>query len=269
MSACGHDPLMIQAFVDGELDAIHAAEIEARIEACADCKDAYARLTALRQTLRAPGVRVAAPERLRERLRASLAAAAAEPAAASATVTPLGARRPKPWAWMGGGAGMAIAACAALFVIAGQSRQEQLLTDDLIASHVRSLQVAHLTDVATSDQHVVKPWFAGKLDFSPPVVELKDRGFALVGGRLDYVAGRTVAAIVYRRGRHFINVFVWPADAEGDAEQLRRGQGYELRRWRAAGMTYWAVSDVNPTDLALFESLYKVRALGPRPAESR
>jgi len=248
LSACGHDPLMIQALVDGELDAVHAAEVEARIAACPDCADEHARLAALRQALRGPGVRAAAPASLRLRLAESLSAPAQ-------VVAP--PRRP--WAWMGGGAGLAIAACAALIFVSAPMRQDQALTDALVASHVRSLQLDHLTDVVTSDQHVVKPWFNGKIDYSPPVVELKDQGFPLVGGRLDYVGGRNVAAIVYRRGRHVINLYAWPDDGRVLPAHVHVAQGYDLRHWRAGAMTWWAVSDVNPADMALFETLMKAR----------
>jgi anti-sigma factor RsiW len=252
MTACGHDPLMIQALVDGELDAVHAAAVEAQIAACPDCAAEQTRLVALSAALRRGAVR--APERLHRRLAESLAAAQAPP---PAPVVPL--RRARPWAWMGGGAGLAIAACASLFIVTGVMRQDQALTNELVASHVRSLQVAHLTDVVTSDQHVVKPWFNGKLDFSPPVADLKDQGFPLVGGRLDYVDGRTVAAIVYRRGGHVINLFVWPGERAPAPEHIRATGGYDLRHWRAAGLSYWAVSDVNPADLALFETTLKAR----------
>jgi anti-sigma factor RsiW len=163
---------------------------------------------------------------------------------------------------MGGGAGLAAAACAALFMINGVVGQDQTLTSELVASHVRSLQLNHLIDVETSDQHVVKPWFNGKLDFSPPVVDLKDRGFPLVGGRLDYLDDRTVAAIVYRRGRHTINLFVWPGGRAAWREHIHVRDGYDLRHWRQAGMTYWAVSDVNPADLALFETELRARTPG-------
>lgn len=257
MSACGHDPLMIQALVDGELDAVHAAEVEVRIAACPTCAEEHARLLALREVLRAPGVRAAAPEALRRRLAESLAA----PTAASAPMVPLRPRL-RPLAWMGGGAGLAAAACAALVFVSAPMRQDQILADELVVSHVRSLQLDHLTDVVTSDQHVVKPWFNGKIDFSPPVVELKDQGFPLVGGRLDYVGRRTVAAIVYRRGRHVINLYVWPDDGRAPPAHLHVGQGYDLRHWRSGGMTWWAVSDVNPADLAQFESLMKARTGG-------
>ncbi len=260
MSHHGHDPLRLQALVDGELDAIHAAEVEAWIAACADCAAGYDRLTALHQVLSDEALRVTAPERLHRRLALSLAAAAG-PSPASPPPAAL-VRRPRPWAWMGGGAGLAVAACFSLFMVAGVMRQESALTRDLVASHVRSLQVAHLTDVQTSDQHVVKPWFNGKLDFSPPVIELKDQGFPLVGGRLDYVDGHTVAAIVYRRGRHIINLFVWPDGDLSAPPRVQAGGGYGLRHWRAGGMSFWAVSDVNPDDLTLFAADLKSRTGG-------
>jgi anti-sigma factor RsiW len=195
---------------------------------------------------------------LRRRLAESLADVAA-PEPQGATVLPFAPRRRRPWAWAGGGAGIAVAACAALLMVSIIGRQDEALTRDLVAGHVRSLQVAHLVDVQTSDQHVVKPWFNGKLDFAPPVVELKDQGFPLVGGRLDYVDHRTVAAVVYRRGRHLINLFVWPDAGAAGLEAVRHGDGYTLRHWRRGGLTFWAVSDVNPADLALFETDLKAR----------
>jgi anti-sigma factor RsiW len=261
MTDCPHDPLMVQALVDGELDAGHAAQVEAQIAACPACAAARDRLLALRAALRAEGVRESAPDALRRRLAARFGPAA-EPALVPPAPLPPRPRPARPsrrWAWMGGGAGVAIAASAVLAFGVGQTLQQVALTDEIIAGHVRSLQVAHLTDVATSDQHVVKPWFDGKLDFSPAVVELKPQGFPLVGGRLDYLHGRAVAAIVYQRGRHTINLFVWPA-TDGDAgaaSQTRKG--FNLRHWRAGGMTYWAVSDVNPADLALFEADLRAR----------
>ena len=253
MTDCPHDPLMVQALVDGELDAVHAAEVEAQIASCPHCAAQHERLLALRTALRGEGVRQGAPRDLQRRLAVSIGRVA-EPVAVPPPPLRFTPRKSaRPWAWMGGGAGAALAACAVIALGVGQMARREALTDDLVASHVRSLQVAHLTDVATSDQHVVKPWFDGKLDFSPAVVELKPQGFPLVGGRLDYVDGRTVAAIVYQRGRHTINLFVWPAP-HGDAGAPRQERhGYNLRHWWADGMTYWAVSDVNPADLGLFE----------------
>lgn len=246
MNDCGHDFIRLQAFMDGELDAIHAAEVEAQIAACDHCAAQQARLLALRQALRQPPP-VAAPDSLRQRLAASLAEA--EP--------PRFRRSPptgRPWSWLGAGAMLATATCAGLFVVSAQIRAGDSLTRELVAGHVRSLQADHLTDVATSDQHVVKPWFGGKLDFSPPVVELAPQGFPLVGGRLDYIDGRTVAAIVYRRGRHTINLFIWPSGDAGGPAEIEPGDGYALLHWRQGGMTFWAVSDVNTADLRAFEA---------------
>ncbi|QUD87068.1 anti-sigma factor family protein [Phenylobacterium montanum] len=248
MSDCGHDPLMIQALADGELDAVHAAEIERRIGACPDCAALHAEILALRDALATDGMRVAAPDRLKRRIAESLAAAA--PAEAMPRMT----RRPRHWAWLGAGAGVAAAASIGLFAVVGAFQEDVALTADLVGGHVRSLQASHLVDVETSDHHVVKPWFDGRLTFSPPVIDLKDQGFPLVGGRLDYVAGRPAAAVVYRRGRHLINLFVWPDASAGGLERSTEADGYAVRRWRAHGMAFAAVSDVNPADLALFET---------------
>jgi anti-sigma factor RsiW len=127
------------------------------------------------------------------------------------------------------------------------------MSDEILASHVRSLLVDHLTDVATSDQHTVKPWFNGKIDFAPPVVDLAGEGFPLVGGRVDYIGGRVVAALVYRRQAHIINVFVWPAAAGAPTSSSR--DGYNIRSWSEGGLTWWAVSDASAADVGRFQEL--------------
>jgi anti-sigma factor RsiW len=135
------------------------------------------------------------------------------------------------------------------------------LQDELVASHVRSLLATHLTDVATSDRHVVKPWFNGKVDFAPPVIELADQGFPLAGGRLDYIHGRVVAAVVYRRRQHVINLFVWPADINRPTPFAPgRRDGYSLARWTQDGLQFWAVSDIEPAQLQEFRALFAARA---------
>ena len=123
---------------------------------------------------------------------------------------------------------------------------------ELVSSHVRSLQVDHLSDVVSSDQHTVKPWFNGKLDFSPPVIDLAAQGFPLVGGRLDYLDGHTVAVLIYRHKLHPINLYIWPSSDRNGALQVHGRQGYHLIHWVVGGMNYWAVSDLAANELEFY-----------------
>src|SRR5207253_10074031 len=161
-----------------------------------------------------------------------------------------------PWNWLGLAAAIVFAAILVFNVVPRLQRPgaDQFLARQLIASHVRSLIANHLTDVASSDQHTVKPWLDAKLDFAPAVVDLSEKGFPLVGGRLDYLDNRPVAALIYQRRKHFINLFVWPAEAgaAGTIKAMSR-QGYQLLHWADSGFNYWAVSDVNAIDLQTFK----------------
>jgi anti-sigma factor RsiW len=259
MSACYTWMNRLQGLIDGELDAAHATELEAHVTRCTACAQAREDAAILRVALRAEGVRVSAPDRLLARLDAAL----------SAKTAPVS---PRPRArrlrldrafWGYGGASAAVAAVAAAVVlIAAPALQTADVEHQIVASHVRSQLAGHLIDVASSDQHMVKPWFNGKVDFAPPVVDLADQGFPIVGGRLDYIDKRRVAAIVYRRGHHLINLFIWPDRGRARApEESTPGEGYTLLHWARGGMTYWAVSDVAEPDLRAF-----CRLLQSRPA---
>jgi anti-sigma factor RsiW len=160
--------------------------------------------------------------------------------------------------WFGLGSSFATGAVATLAIVLMFGRPAVLPKQEteVVNSHIRALMADHLTDVASTDQHTVKPWFQGKLNYSPPVRDFAAQGFPLVGGRLDYLEGRPVAALVYRHGQHAINVFVWPGDPAVSASQEQ--QGFHVRHWAQGGMQFWAVSDVNAADLNSLERLWAV-----------
>ena len=243
---CREVEARLGAYLDGELDAAERTAVAAHLKGCAACAASLDRLRAVRTAVRNELATYRAPDTLRMRVRDAVREAAP-------TVSP--SRAPL-WNWL------AVAAAVVVTVIgtwkvASDRAASAALTDELLAAHVRSLLPGHLTDVPSSDQHTVKPWFDGKLDFSPPVADEAAAGFPLVGGRLDYVGGRLVAALVYARRLHRINVFVWPGPAaplSGAASRAERN-GYHLVRWAEAGMVFWAVSDLNPSELEDFVGL--------------
>ena len=241
-AACEDRQMMLNGLLDGELDAANTAAAEAHLAACHGCREEYARLEALRRTVRGSGARYAAPDELRRQVETAIA----EP---RRTV----ARGRVPTWLLSGFAGALAASLAMLLILPGGGASR--LDDELIAGHVRSLQVAHLTDVQTSNEHLVRPWFNGKIDFAPPAPELSGQGFPLAGGRLDYLNGRTVAAIVYKRRLHSINLFVWPAKPAGGRRVQR--QGYSLNEWSEGSLRYAAVSDIPPGELEQFHEIFE------------
>jgi anti-sigma factor (TIGR02949 family) len=256
MSPCPEHETLLQALLDGELDAANTAAIEAHLKTCAGCAAQYRTLQALHERLAEAALSEAAPAGLRSRIEAAI-----EREGRTSATPP---QRRKPW-WAGVAAAWSVAGAmgaVAASLLAVQVAPTQLaLEDQLVASHVRSLQANHLIDVATSDRHVVRPWFNGKIDFAPPVPDLADQGFPLAGGRLDYADGRTVAAVVYRRRAHVINLFVMPHRAAG----FRLGRphtppGYAVVRWTDRGLDYWAVSDVEGGELEAFHKAFEAKA---------
>lgn len=258
MTACPDKALLLHALADGELDAANAAALEAHLHDCAGCADALAQIDEVRMRIAAEASGDEAPPTLRANIEDMLARATLTERM-TPVVTPL-RRRVAP-RWFVGGAMSAIAASFAL-VLAMPQLNSGGTEDQLVANHVRSLLSAHLTDVATSNRHVVKPWFNGKVDFAVPVVDLVDRGFQLVGGRLDYLDGRVVPALVFHRGLHSINLFIRPAAGLPSAGFTTTHDSYSIVRWRAAGLEYWAVSDIPPSDLDLFRREFIARVEG-------
>ena len=253
---CKHSHEMMSAYLDAELDAAGRQRMEAQLSSCAACRVTLAELEELRGSVSAQATRHTAPGYLKQRIHAALQAEQqhrTQPA--PATRRPAAGPRSWSWAWINLGlAGTATAAFAVtLALYLGQPSANELMEQELVASHFRALMPDHLADVVSTDQHTVKPWFAGKLDFSPPVVDLAAQGYVLVGGRLDYLRQRPVAALVYRHRQHIMNLFIWPDAAGRDAApQASTRQGFHLLRWSQDGMQYSAVSDMNPQDLADF-----------------
>ena len=236
----------LTGYLDQELDPRVAGEVEAHLRQCVACSARVERERRLRAAVQSHLPPLRAPERLRSRIRADLRA--------RTRAVRRGSSLP---AWLATAAALILGVGGGWALRGLQSTRigELDLASQVVASHVRSLQGGHLTDVASSEHHTVKPWFAGKLDFSPPVPDFTSQDFALKGGRLDYLGERPVAALVYGRRQHVINLFVWPGSDAAPAPTAISRRGYHIVHGAAAGMTYWAVSDLNPTELAQFAQL--------------
>jgi anti-sigma factor RsiW len=218
---CDEASILMHALIDGELDAGHARELELHIASCAGCAARLCEFHELRKMMTPAGLHLSAPASLRASIEGKL---------------------PK-----------SVAAASGLLVMVMRTDDQKRILGEVVSAHLRSLQAQHLIDVQSTDQHTVKPWFNGRLDVAPPVADPTAQGFTLLGGRLDYVDAKRVAAIVYRRRVHIINLFCAPAPGSGDrAATMESLQGFNVRRWRENGINLWAVSDINADELAEF-----------------
>lgn len=248
---CSEARIRLAGYVDDELSAGERAEVDAHTQGCADCRRERSAQWFFHRALPREGRRYAAPPALRRRVRAALRAAGDE-------------APPAPWwrRWsvtlpvpvLGGAVAALVAANAVL--LAGLPSGEERLAEDVVAGHVRALVGSHPIEVASSDRHTVKPWYVGKLDFSPPVTDFAAEGFPLAGGRVDFVGGRTVAALVYGRHEHMVDVYAWPAPVSARASlEASERRGFNVLHWTAGGMTYWLASDLEMAEMKRLAAL--------------
>lgn len=248
--SCEH-ATTLHGYLDGELDAARSAEFERHLENCAECLTDLEKQETLRSSFQ--------HGQLRERAASSLRQAVAQqfhwepsPHTAPSSV-------PRPWGWLAIAAGLLLAALLGFRYFSGSStnHNESTLTAQIVDAHLRSLQPGHLVDVESTDQHTVKPWFDGKLEFAPPVRDFAAEGFPLQGGRLDAIQGHAVAALVYGRRKHEINLFLWPTEKADTAPRAGEHLGYHWITWEKGGMEFWLVSNVNVEDLAQLQRLLR------------
>jgi anti-sigma factor RsiW len=247
---CSEAQPLIDCHLDGELDLIRSVEIERHLETCRECGPIRRSALELRSAVR--GVNYfRAPASLEKRVHA-MAITANEEAGKRKLAFAFD------WRWIATVAAVLLVAIAS-FKAGGRFAPShgRLVAREVVLAHVRSLMANHLTDVASTDQHTVKPWFNGKLDFAPPVLNLASDGFPLIGGRLDYLDGRAVAALVYQRRLHSINLFIWPVQAANSQPSRETREGYNLIEWNQNGMTFWAISDLSADELQTFANLLR------------
>jgi len=244
---CNRSATILHGYFDSELDALGAADFERHLEQCANCIGALEALESMRWSLNAERLYEQAPAELRQNILARIGAPG------PVAVFPTRAV----WQWLAVAAALVLVTYTGLRVASLHRSQnyETVLAAEIIDAHLRSLQPGHLIDVVSTDQHTVKPWFDGRLDFSPPVRDFADQGFPLQGGRIDVVHGRSVAALVYGRRRHVVNVFIWPTDEKDSPARSGSQQGYQWTAWRARGMEFCDVSDAAPSALEQLRSL--------------
>ena len=247
---CAECEILLHALIDGELDAGHARDVEAHVAQCSACAEKLRAFRAMHDSMAAANLKEAAPTTLRSRIEAAL------PSSTPRATAPLKLARPSRRMFFGGfaaGAALSAAAAGSVFLTVIGNDRGQTIADEVVSAHIRSLQAGHLMDVETSDQHTVKPWFDGKVDVAPPVVDLTAEGFTLLGGRLDYIGGEPVASVVYRRRKHIVNLFVARRlGSEHAFVTANTVQGYNVRHWSDQGLDFWAVSDLDGEELGEF-----------------
>jgi anti-sigma factor RsiW len=249
---CEDARLLLDAHVDRELDVATDREVTRHLSECERCAREVESIRALKKAL-SESARARAPQALRRRIGNALGDS---PVVDRARVTRAARWLPRSSAIA---IPAAIAAVLALLLMPRMFRVDQgdFLVREVVAAHVRSTQVDHLTDVLSSDRHTVKPWFEGKIDFSPPVTDFPAKTFKLLGGRVDYLDDRPVAALVYQHGPHLINVFVWPSDGSERGPTLLTRSGYNLDHFSHAGMNYWIVSDMGVDEMQKLAALLR------------
>lgn len=237
--------VLLHAYIDGELDPASTIELRAQIENSPALRQELAHLSALQNALQNRATRYSAPPALANRVFAG------SPVTARAKI-PAGT----PSRWRALAIGSTVTAVALLFWSLGlfaPRDKSAVSVEEIVSAHVRSLMADHLTDLTSAERHAVKPWLSNRLDFAPPVHELAEEGYSLVGARLDYLGGKPAAAIIYRHRQHIINVFVWPSVAtDGKPIRALTHRGYNAATFETDGMTYWTISDLNPVDLRRF-----------------
>lgn len=255
--ACNEKTHLLHAYFDGELDLVSSLEMEEHLKACAECALDLRSQQTMRGALRSARLYENAPERLEQKIRCGYTSDRAHPAATKSVL------RHRSWEeWLGIAAMIALVAVGVQSVIktiAGTRTTiapEEMVAQEIVESHVRSLQQNHLLDVPSSDQHTVKPWFDGKLDFAPPVDDFSPQGFVLTGGRLDFIDHHNAAALIYMRRKHIINVFIWPQETKTDgSSRAETIDGYNIVHWDKGGFHYWIISDVSAADESQLASL--------------
>ena len=247
---CEEAEILIHALIDDELDAGHSRDVETHVASCKRCTAQLRDYREMHGALARANLSYEAPVSLRQRIDARLPALASRPDRRSLL---------KGFA---GGVGLSSAIAAGLVFAVMRTDQDSRIMSEVVSAHLRSLQADHLTDVLSSDQHTVKPWFNGRLDVAPPVVDLTAQGFTLIGGRLDYIDGKPVAALVYRRRAHIINLFVAERASDRRGTTMATVQGFNVRHWGEPGLSLWAISDLNAEELSEFSDKFEAAVRG-------